>query len=227
MAPPQHATLILFDLDGTLADTAPDLAATANAMRIARGLEALPLHALRPLASHGARGMLGRALGAGPEQPGFDALRAEFLALYEAGLCVDTRLFDGIAALLDDLDSAGRRWGIVTNKIARFTGPLARALDLDRRAACIVSGDSTPHAKPHPAPLLHAAAVARQPVTSAIYVGDDLRDVQAGRAAGMTTVAVRYGYLGESTPIEDWGADHIADTTCALRELLTGGTPRP
>jgi len=220
MAPPQHASLILFDLDGTLADTAPDLAATANAMRAARGLQPLPLPLLRPLASHGARGLLARALDAGADHPDYEALRQEFFARYEAALCVHTRLFDGIDALLGALDAGGRRWGIVTNKIARFTDPLLRALDLDRRAACIVSGDTTAHAKPHPAPLLHAAATAERPVAATVYVGDDLRDVQAGRAAGMTTIAVRYGYLGEATPIDHWGADHIVDSPAALYELL-------
>jgi len=217
----RHAELVLFDLDGTLADTAPDLAATANAMRVARGFPPLPFDVLRPLASHGARGLLGRALDAAPGEPGFEDLRQEFFARYEAALCVHTRLFDGVDALLRALESGRRPWGIVTNKIARFTEPLVRALELDQRAACIVSGDTTAHAKPHPAPLLHAAAVAARPVERTVYVGDDLRDVQAGRAAGMATIAVRYGYLGEATPIEAWGADHIVDTPALLQALLT------
>jgi phosphoglycolate phosphatase len=221
MQTPQRAALVLFDLDGTLADTAPDLAATANAMRQARGLAALPFSELRPLASHGARGLLGRALGVSPGQEEFETLRQEFFARYEASLCVHTRLFEGIDAVLAAIEARGSRWGIVTNKIARFTDPLVRALELDRRAACVVSGDTTPHAKPHPAPLLHAASVAGRAAADAVYVGDDLRDVQAGRAAGMATVAVRYGYLGEATPIEAWGADHIADTPAALQDLLT------
>lgn len=215
-----RAALVLFDLDGTLADTAPDLAAAANAMRVARDLAPLALAELRPLASHGARGLLNRAFGVSPGQPEFEPLRVEFLARYEAALCVHTRLFEGIDALLAALEGGGHRWGIVTNKVARFTDPLVRALALERRAACVVSGDTTPHAKPHPAPLLHAAAVAGQAAAESIYVGDDLRDVQAGRAAGMTTVAVRYGYLGEATPIEDWGADHIVDTPGSLHRLL-------
>jgi len=222
MPAPHRAGLVLFDLDGTLADTAPDLAATANAMRVARGLTELPYSQLRPLASHGARGLLGRALGATPGQPDFEALRQEFFARYEAALCVHSRLFDGIDALLRALDAGNRRWGIVTNKIARFTDPLLRELELDRRAACVVSGDTTPHAKPHPAPLLHAAALAGLPVTDTVYVGDDLRDVEAGRAAGMVTIAVRYGYLGEAAPIESWGANYVADTPTDLLGLLAG-----
>src|SRR5512147_295527 len=124
MTRPQAAALVLFDLDGTLADTAPDLVATANAMRLSRGLDALPFADLRPLASHGARGLLGRALGVQPEQAEYEALRQEFFDRYEAALCVHTRLFSGIEPLLADLESAGRPWGIVTNKIARFTDPL-------------------------------------------------------------------------------------------------------
>ena len=220
MKPPADAALVLFDLDGTLADTAPDLAATANAMRAARGLAPLPYDSLRPLASHGARGLLGRALGATPAMAEFEELRREFFDRYEASLCVHTRLFDGVDDLLRALEDAGRRWGIVTNKIGRFTDPLVRALALDRRAACVVSGDTTDHAKPHPAPLLHAAALAGLHAHEAVYVGDDLRDVQAGRAAAMQTVAVRYGYLGEATPIEAWGADHVVDTPATLHRLL-------
>jgi N-acetyl-D-muramate 6-phosphate phosphatase len=220
VSPLHRARLVLFDLDGTVADTAPDLASAANAMRLARGLDSLAYAELRPLASHGARGLLGRAFGAAPGDVGYDVLRDEFLARYESALCVHSRLFDGIDALLRALEQDGRRWGIVTNKIARFTDPLVRALDLHRRAACVVSGDTTAHAKPHPAPLLHAAATAGLSAADAVYVGDDLRDISAGRAAGMTTIAVRYGYLGEATPIEHWGADHIADTPSALQDLL-------
>ncbi len=217
---PHRARLILFDLDGTLADTAPDLAATANAMRHARGLDVLPYLELRPLASHGARGLLGRAFGIRPGEDAYDALREEFFARYEAALCVHSRLFDGIDPLLRTLEQGTRRWGIVTNKVARFTDPLVRALHLHQRASCVVSGDTTAHAKPHPEPLLHAASVAGLPATDAVYVGDDLRDITAGRAAGMKTIAVRYGYLGDETPIENWGADYIVDTPHALSELL-------
>lgn len=217
---PSAAPLVLFDLDGTVADTAPDLAGAANAMRIARGLPPLPYADLRPMASHGARGLIGRALGRTPAHPDFEDLRHEFLNRYEAALCVDSRLFDGIDALLRMLEGSGRRWGIVTNKAARFTDPLVRALDLHARAACVVSGDTTPHAKPHPAPLLHAAMLAGHEATQAVYVGDDLRDIEAGRAAGMTTIAVGYGYLGEGAPVHDWGADFLVESTRALADLV-------
>ncbi len=213
--------LVLFDLDGTLADTAPDLAATANRMREVRGLAPLPYADLRPLASHGARGLIGRALGVGPDDPRFADLREEFFVTYEDALCVHSRLFDGMEAVLARIESGGR-WGIVTNKMARFTDPLVEQLGLASRAACVVSGDTTPHAKPHPAPVLHALATCGAAAAEAIYVGDDLRDVQAGAAAGVCTVAVRYGYLGDGLPIEQWGADVVVDTPLDLLDLIKG-----
>ena len=152
--------LVLFDLDGTLADTAPDLAATVNRMLARRGREPLPLAELRPLASHGARGLIGRAFGLRPDNTDYETLRQEFFGDYESALCRDTALFPRMDETLQTIESHGIRWGIVTNKIARFTDPLVRALQLTERTACVVSGDTTPHAKPHPAPLLHAAASA-------------------------------------------------------------------
>jgi phosphoglycolate phosphatase len=204
--------LVLFDLDGTLADTAPDLAAAANRQRAQRGLEPLPIEQLRPMASYGARGLVGRALGLAPGDAAYEAARLEFLAYYEQALCVHTRLFAGMAETLDRLEAEGRRWGVVTNKASRFTDPLMELLGLNRRAACVVSGDTTPHAKPHPAPLLHALQVCAVAAERGIYVGDDRRDIEAGRAARMRTVIAAYGYLGEAAPTEDWGADHSIDT---------------
>lgn len=201
--------LVLFDLDGTLADTAPDLAGAVNRMLTSRGGTPLPLATLRPVASHGARGLIGRAFGLTPADAGYEDLRQEFFREYESALCRDTRLFPAMPQTLAALEQADIRWGIVTNKLARFTDPLVQALGLAGRAACIVSGDTTAHAKPHPAPLLHAAQAAGLDSAVSIYVGDDLRDVQAGRAAGMRTVAAAYGYLGDGTPVEQWGADHV------------------
>jgi len=211
---------VLFDLDGTLADSAPDLAAAVNQMRIARGLAATPLERLRPLASAGARGLIGAAFGVGPDDREFAAMREEFLANYEANLRVHTALFPGIDALLDDLDARGVRWGIVTNKVARFTTPLVGLLGLDRRAACVVSGDTTPYSKPHPAPLLHAAEALGVDPQHVVYVGDDLRDIQAGDAAGMPTIAAAYGYCGNDLPPLSWNAHYVADTAEALLALL-------
>jgi phosphoglycolate phosphatase len=211
---------ILFDLDGTLADTAPDLAAAVNRMRHDRGLEMVPLEQLRPLASAGARGLLGGAFGIGPEHHDYASMRDEFLANYEADLCIETILFPGIGEILDDLDARGVRWGIVTNKVARLTEPLVAQLGLDTRAGCVVSGDTTPHSKPHPAPLLHAAKELDLSPERIVYVGDDLRDVQAGFAAGMVTVAAAYGYCGNDIPPTQWHAKHVVNSTAELLGLL-------
>ena len=211
---------VLFDLDGTLADTAPDLAAAVNKMRHERGLEMVPLDDLRPLASAGARGLIGGAFGIGPEHPDYPAMRDEFLANYEADLCIETTLFQGIDAVLDELDARGVRWGIVTNKVARLTEPLVALLGLDLRAGCVVSGDTTPHSKPHPAPLLHAARELDLAPERIVYVGDDLRDVQAGFAAGMVTVAAAYGYCGNDIPPTQWHAQHVVRSTAELQKLL-------
>ncbi|HQR22374.1 MAG TPA: phosphoglycolate phosphatase [Burkholderiaceae bacterium] len=212
--------LVLFDLDGTLVDTAPDLAGAVNRMLAARSRPPLALEVLRPLASHGARGLIGRAFGQKPGDAGFEDLRQEFFREYESALCRESGLFPLMAETLEQLESQGLRWGIVTNKIARFTEPLVEALGLAQRAACVVSGDTTPHAKPHPAPVLHALLSADVEAGSAVYVGDDLRDVQAGRAAGVRTVAAAYGYLGDEEPIDRWGADHIIDQPSDLLKLV-------
>ena len=212
--------LVLFDLDGTLADTAPDLAAAVNRMRQRRQLAPLPPAELRPWASHGARGMIGQAFSVAPGDPRYEPLREEFLAEYEAAICVETTLFPSMAKTLAAIEQLGLRWGVVTNKLARFTQPLLGALQLDRRAACIVSGDTTAHAKPHPAPLLHALAVTGAVATETMYVGDDQRDIEAGRAAGLDTVVAAYGYLGETVPYLQWGATHAIDQPAGLLALL-------
>ncbi|MEJ2767755.1 HAD family hydrolase [Mycetohabitans sp. B46] len=211
---------VLFDLDGTIADTAPDLAAAVNKMRRGRGLPEVPLQRLRPFASAGARGLLGGAFGIGPQDPDFSAMRAEFLANYEADLCVDTTLFDGMRPLLDGLSARGIPWGIVTNKVERLALPLIARLGLAADTGCVIGGDTTPHPKPHPAPLLLAAQRLGIAPTSAVYVGDDLRDIDAGKAAGMLTVAAAYGYCGNDVAPFDWGADHVVETTTELQCLF-------
>ncbi|MEO8938458.1 MAG: HAD-IA family hydrolase [Burkholderiaceae bacterium] len=208
---------MLFDLDGTLADTAPDLAAAANRMRTLRGLEPVPLDLLRPVASHGARGLLRVAFEKTPEDADYEALRVEFLACYEAALAVDSRLFDGMPDVLDALETRGVAWGIVTNKAMRYTKPLTEWLGLATRAGAIVGGDTTPFAKPHPAPLLHAARLLDLPPSACIYVGDDPRDIVAGRAAGMHTVAAGWGY-GEA-PLR-WDADVLLQHPRDLMSLF-------
>lgn len=200
------SSAVLFDFDGTLADTAPDLARALNRIRRARGLSDMPSGELRPFASSGARGMLEAGLGMLPDHPEFNLLRDAFLQHYAEQVCVDTRLFPGVEALLEAIEARGLRWGIVTNKSARFTDEIIAALGLTRRAACVVSGDTTPHLKPHPASLLHAAKeLALEPV-ACVYLGDDLRDIQAAHAAGMRSVAVGWGY-GADLPA--WQADAV------------------
>ena len=216
----RNVRLVLFDLDGTLADTAPDLAGAVNRMRITRGLDPLPLAELRPLASHGARGLIGRAFGITPADVEFESLRQEFFREYESALCVESSLFPTMDDALAQLEADGVLWGIVTNKMARFTLPLVRALGLHERAACVVSGDTTHRPKPDPAPLLHALTATSTEPGAALYVGDDLRDIQAGRAAGMQTVAVSYGYLGDGPNYQEWGADYIIHAPAELLALV-------
>ncbi|WP_119153038.1 phosphoglycolate phosphatase [Caldimonas tepidiphila] len=210
---------VLFDLDGTLIDSAPDLAAAANRMRLRRGLDVLPLESFRPMVGAGARGMLAIAFGITPEEAEFAAMREEFFDEYESDLSGRTVVFPGIAEVLGALEAAGLRWGVVTNKAERFALPVVERTGLAHPGA-LVCGDTTPHAKPHPAPLLEAARRLEVAPEACIYVGDDLRDVQAGRAAGMRTVAVRWGYLGQGEPIERWGADILVGDPVGLLKWL-------
>ena len=218
--------VVLFDLDGTLADTAPDLGYALNSMRVARGLTDLPISELRTLASSGARGLLQAGFGITPADDGYLAMRDEFLDIYEKNLARSSALFPGIPGLLDRIEDGGRVWGIVTNKAQRFTLPLLGALQVLDRAACVVCGDSTPHAKPHPAPMQEALRQVRAHPEECIYVGDDERDVQAGHAAGMKVTVVRYGYLGNGRPPEDWGADALVDTPAQLADALFARVPQ-
>ena len=214
---------VLFDLDGTLADTAPDLAAALNRVRRARGLEPVPEAHLRPASSHGARGLIGRGMGIAPEHPEYPALREAFLAQYEAALCVGTTLFADVAALLDAIEGRSLKWGIVTNKATRYTTPLLDRLGLGARAGAVVCGDTTPFAKPHPAPLLAAAGQLGIAPGRCVYVGDAERDVTAGVAAGMHTIVARYGYIEEHETPESWPADGIIDDPRALLHWLPRG----
>lgn len=202
------ASAILFDFDGTLADTAADLSRALNRVRADRGLDEVPLERLRPHASAGARGLLGAGMGVLPEHDEFRPLREAFLKHYAANICVDTRLFPGMDELLAAIEARGLPWGIVTNKSTSLTRLVVKQLGLHARAACVVCGDTTPHLKPHPASLLHAAGELQLDPAECIYLGDDLRDIQAARAAGMRPVAVAWGY-GEK--LESWNADAIIE----------------
>lgn len=211
---------VLFDLDGTLIDSAPDLGAAADEMRTSRGLPSLPLAMYRPMAGAGARGMLGIAFGIAPEDPDFPMLREEFFRNYEQRMTRSTYAFDGVPQLLAALTQRRLAWGVVTNKSMRFTGPLTAAMPLFATAGAVVGGDSTPHAKPHPAPLLEAARLLGLPPESCVYVGDDERDILAGKAAGMPTVAAAYGYLGGKDDITAWQAGAHISSPMALLDLL-------
>ncbi len=215
-----HVRAVLFDLDGTLIDSAPDLGAAADQMRVARGLPSLPLENYRHMAGSGARGMISVAFGHGSDHPEFDALRQEFFANYEARMTRLTRPFAHVPEMLARLQEAGLPWGVVTNKAERFTLPLTAAMPLFGAARTVVSGDTTPHPKPHPAPLLEAARRLGLDATACVYVGDDERDIMAGRAAGMPTVAALYGYLGARADVTAWNADAIIDRPDGLLKLL-------
>jgi N-acetyl-D-muramate 6-phosphate phosphatase len=211
---------VLFDLDGTLIDSAPDLAGAANDLRAQHGLPSLAIEALRPMVGAGARGMVGAAFGVKPGEAQFEALRDAFLARYAQRLLDRTQVFDAMQPVLRTLESAGLRWGIVTNKAARFTEPIVDGLLLRGRASALVCGDTTPHSKPHPAPLLEAARQMGLHAARCAYVGDDLRDVVAGRAAGMATLIASWGYLGDGPPVHEWGADAILGTPAELLNWL-------
>ncbi|WP_354338459.1 HAD-IA family hydrolase [Variovorax paradoxus] len=211
---------VLFDLDGTLIDSAPDLGAAADKMRTDRGLDSYPLERYRPMAGAGARGMLGVAFGITPESPEFPELREEFFVTYERRMLLNTQVFDGIQVLIDALRERGLLWGVVTNKSMRFTDPLTRAIPLFASAGAVVSGDTTPFAKPHPEPLYEAARRLGVASRACIYVGDDERDIIAGRAAGMRTVAATYGYMGTQADSALWQADASISSPLELLKLL-------
>ncbi len=213
-------TAVLFDLDGTLIDSAPDLAGAANDLRATHGLPAMPYATLRPMVGSGARGMLGAAFGVTPNDSRFADLCDAFLARYAQRLLLETVVFAAMAPVLDKLDAAGMRWGIVTNKATRFAQPVVQGLGLAERAAVFIAGDTTPHAKPHPEPLLEAARRLALPPAACVYVGDDPRDVEAGRAAGMTTLAAAWGYLGQGETVTGWGADSILSSPGQLLHWL-------
>lgn len=227
MNAPLDVDAVLFDLDGTLADTAGDLAGALNRVRAERGLAPMPVSALRRHASAGARGLLGAGLGLAPADDGYAEARDAFLVHYEACLAETTRLFDGVEAMLRAIEARGLAWGIVTNKAERYTGPVVLALGLAHRAGTIVCGDTTPHAKPHPAPLLHAASALRLAPQRCAYVGDDRRDIDAGNGAGMPTLVANWGYLGNGEPPSAWPAAGWLDRPEDLNALLPRGAPDP
>ncbi|MES2546801.1 MAG: HAD-IA family hydrolase [Pseudomonadota bacterium] len=211
---------ILFDLDGTLVDTAPDLGHALNLQLIRHGRAPLSDAAIRPFASHGSRGLLGLGFGITPKDANFIAMRDEYLSIYDTVFTRSPVLLDGMGDLLQAIESKGLKWGIVTNKPRRFTQPLVKSMDLDKRAACVVSGDDAPQPKPSPATLLLACEEADVDPASCIYLGDAERDVQAGKAAGMKTVVALFGYIDVTDKPLEWGADALIDAPMDLLQLI-------
>ena len=211
---------VLFDLDGTLIDSAPDLGAAVDKMRVARGMSSLPLSHYRPMAGAGARGMIALAFGWTPEHPDYEQLKEEFFVNYESCMTERTFAFEGVAQLIQELVALKMPWGVVTNKSKRFAEPLTQAMPLFASSAVVISGDTTPHAKPHPAPLLEAAKRLGVDPAACVYVGDDERDIVAGHAAQMKTVAATYGYLGAQADVQRWQAHAQIDSPEQLLKLL-------
>ena len=216
----QNIQAVLFDLDGTLIDSAPDLGAAVDQMRVGRGMTSLPLVHYRPMAGAGARGMIRLAFGFTPEHPEYDAMKEEFFRNYEACMTQRTFAFEGVEQMIDKLVAAQLPWGVVTNKSKRFAEPLTQAMPLFKTAAVVISGDTTPYAKPHPEPLFEAARRLGISPTACVYVGDDERDIVAGHAAGMKTVAATYGYLGLQSDVQKWQAHANIQSPLELSRLL-------
>lgn len=209
---------VLFDLDGTLADTAPDLANALNYVLTKHNCDALPFETIRPFVSHGGIALV--TLGFGEDHPEFDTLYKELLDHYQANIAKETTLFPGMAELLLELEKNNISWGVVTNKPAWLTEPLLEALNLTSRAAIIVSGDTLEERKPHPAPLLHACEQAGSKADECLYIGDAERDIEAGNRAGMTTIVALFGYIAESDTPDNWGAHFSINTPQAIIPLI-------
>lgn len=216
----EQPSTVLFDLDGTLIDTAPDFILCLNQLRQQHGLPNLPADDIRPSVSNGARAMIRVGFGLEPEHPDYLARHTAFLDLYEAGVAIETRLFEGMDTLLQSLEARNIPWGIVTNKPARFASPLIQALGLAERCASLICPDHVAQRKPDPEPLFLACQQIGADPARAIYVGDHERDIEAGRNAGMKTIAVRYGYIEAPEAVDLWQADIVANTVTDLAKLL-------
>lgn len=211
---------VLFDMDGTLLDTAPDFIAVVQAMRLARGLDRVPDKNVRDVVSGGARAMVLSAFDIDPMSAEFEALRLEFLDRYQGHCAIKSHLYDGMAELLAEIEHADLIWGVVTNKPLRFAEPIMRQLGLDSRSAVLVCPDHVSKSKPDPEPMILACTQLDLAPSTILFVGDDLRDVESGRAAGSRTAAVRYGYIHPDDDPNTWGADVVVDHPLQLRDLL-------
>jgi phosphoglycolate phosphatase len=219
---PADIRTILFDLDGTLLDTAPDLADALNAVLTEQGRPSLPFERIRPVVSHGGIALVRLGFGLEPSDPGFEPLRRRLLAVYRDNLVVRTRLFAGMAQLLEDIEQRGLNWGVVTNKPGWLTEPLLQTLGLWQRAACVVSGDTLEQRKPHPAPMLYACKLAGSRPEQCVYVGDAERDIEAGRNAGMHTLVALFGYLQPGDDPGMWQASALVDSPAGVLNWLDG-----
>ncbi|WVN42176.1 HAD-IA family hydrolase [beta proteobacterium MWH-UniP1] len=217
-AQPRRA--MLFDLDGTLLDSAPDLAKAANVLRQRSGLAPMPVEELRPWVSQGARGMITKGLNIPVDHPEYEPLRLAFLDIYSECLADNTDFWPGMDEVVDALDAQNIAWGIVTNKVMRFTEPLLKQINLWDRCAVVVGGDTTPHAKPHPAPMVHAIEMLALPPQAVVYVGDDARDIESGYAAGTWTIGCDFGHHVQAPWPREWGADAVVKQAQDLIRLL-------
>ena len=211
---------VLFDLDGTLADTAPDLANALNAVRLWRKLPKIPIDVIRPTISLGANVMIKLGFNLEIGEPGFDEIKEKFLDFYSANIAIETKLFEGMDAVLEKFDNNKKAWGIVTNKSSWLTIPLLKSLSIDKRAKCIVCGDTTEYAKPHPAPIIHACKQMHCDPSSTIFIGDAERDIKAGVEAGTKTAVALYGYIDKNDKPENWGADKMIKTPHEIHKIL-------
>lgn len=216
---------VLFDLDGTLADTGPDLAGALNLLLVEEGCEPLPYEMIRPLVSHGSLTMINNCLGIPVDSLDMRRLHGRFLEIYQSRLCEESDLFPGMDEVLTSIEAMALPWGIVTNKPGFLTTPLISALRLDHRTACVVSGDTLEYSKPHPAPLLHACQVAGRAPSRSLYIGDARRDIEAGLNAGMATLVALYGYLGAEDRPETWGAAGMIQNPAGVLAWLEESQP--
>ncbi|NNJ91026.1 MAG: phosphoglycolate phosphatase [Gammaproteobacteria bacterium] len=212
---------VLFDLDGTLVDTAPDLANALNVTLKHFGRDPLPFERIRPEVSHGGIALIRLGFEIEPDDKAFEDYRQFLLDYYQDNLSVDSRLFEGMDVLLEKLESNGIPWGVVTNKPSWLTDPLMQQMGMDKRAACIVSGDTCDNKKPHPEPIHHACQLAGVSAEHCWYIGDAERDIEAGNAAGCTTVTALFGYIDDDDQPENWHADHIISHPSEMMDLLT------
>lgn len=211
---------ILFDLDGTLADTAPDLAFALNTVLKEQGKDTLPFEIIRPVVSHGGIALIQLGFGIEPNNPDFEPLRQRLLEIYRENIARETTLFSGMQELLENIEKSSRNWGVVTNKPSWLTEPLMDALGLFDRAACVVSGDTCSNRKPHPEPILHGCQLAGSHAEQCLYIGDAERDIQAGRLAGLHTIVALFGYIGKDDNPQDWQADALLNTPADIFEWI-------